>query len=414
MLTPRPYQAEGIAFLQKCKRAMLCDAPGLGKTLQAAAAAHTPALVVCPTYLVEQWGDFLATQYPHQSVAVAKGDKLQRVLAITSKTDWVVVNTEMLRTYPMPNVKTVIFDESHYLRGRTAQQSKQAAALTARPCVEYVYMLTATPIYKEADDLYMQWHILHPKKYKSYWKFVQAYCKTLETPWGTTVVGIRDKASLEREAKGFMLGRTYKEVGMHLPDLVSNTIPVRLTATESVRYKLIKDEYRDEEIPLLSAGAVLQRLRAATCTPDKLRALQGVIDDTKGTKPIVVFCWYRETAQRVADHLGRIAVEITGDMPATQRVALAKDTKTRVKVVTLASLSEGIDLSESRTVVFFEEDYAPGRMYQALSRVRRASHHREPVMVYYILVKGTVDEVVHKLIARRVSNTMTVVREALR
>src|SRR5437870_8976612 len=74
-LTARPYQEEGARFLFNRKRAMITDAPGLGKTPQAAFASEPPVLIVCPTYLTKQWSEWLTTHIPTRSVLLARGNR---------------------------------------------------------------------------------------------------------------------------------------------------------------------------------------------------------------------------------------------------------------------------------------------------------------------------------------------------
>jgi len=63
-LDSNPYQVEGVAFLAGRGRALLADGMGLGKTLQAIAAAYwlhhrrdavEKVLIVCPASLKFQW-----------------------------------------------------------------------------------------------------------------------------------------------------------------------------------------------------------------------------------------------------------------------------------------------------------------------------------------------------------------------
>src|SRR6266568_2631499 len=69
-MEPRAYQIEGAQRLLDAKRFILGDDAGLGKTLEAAMAARLPALIVCPTYLVWQWAEFLEEQYPDDTIAI--------------------------------------------------------------------------------------------------------------------------------------------------------------------------------------------------------------------------------------------------------------------------------------------------------------------------------------------------------
>jgi superfamily II DNA or RNA helicase len=142
-LTLRPYQSQGVAFLATIKRAMLADAPGLGKTLQASSAAIKPVLITAPTYLVEQWANFLAEQYPEDRISLAVGSRAKRTKALDTPADWFIINHQMLRTYDVPKVTTFIVDESHHFKSHRAEMSQ--GALTVALQVPRVHLLTATP-----------------------------------------------------------------------------------------------------------------------------------------------------------------------------------------------------------------------------------------------------------------------------
>lgn len=405
----RDYQVEGAAFLVAKKRAFLADAPGLGKTLQSALAArpYGKTLIVCPTYLVEQWADILSEQWPDDVVNVARGDALKRHKALTEDAKWYIMNTEALRTYYPPDVNTVIFDEAHYLRTRTAKQSQHAALLAAR--VERVYMLSATPIYRDTSDLWHLLHILDPKNWTSYWQFIDRFCNLLHTGYGERVVSTKNRDLLEWWLDQYLLGRTYKDVEMQLPDMIEKSVVLEETVDFYKRYTRLRDNYIIDEIPLESAAAVLHELRRMTVTPMKLAAIKQIVADIPEGQPVVIFCWYRDTAAALG--LEFDVTPLTGDIAPNERMKAAK--ASRVRIATLAALSEGVDLSDARTIIIVEYDYTPGRMYQATSRVRRYSHDSSPVLLYSVRTKKTVDEVVYRAVQARISSAHRILREAL-
>lgn len=419
MLELRHYQQEGIEFLREKKRAGLFDKAGLGKTVQAARAAVKPVMVVCPTYLTQQWYDFLTGEYPADVVALAEGTQAQRQAELNEPADWWIVNTEMLRGYALPFVRTVIFDEAHYLRHRTALQSKMAAAYAKT--AEYVYLLTATPIVKEADDLWHLLHIINPKIWRSYESFVWTYCKVSMSPWKQEIVGYNNVDKFRATLRDYAIWRDYADVRLELPDMLPPTILTVPFGDASYKvYKRARDSYwlqtkDEEEIPLTNAMQVVQALRRLTVCDEKIDALKNLINDVDGDRPIVIFCWFKETVRRVAEALGKGSVAITGDLTPTIRTQLAKSSEYKYRIATLASLSEGVDLSDSRVIIFFEEDYTPGRMYQAISRVRRWSTNTdEPVRSYYINMKGSVDEVVHYTQEKRNVSIVQLMKDSLR
>lgn len=405
---PRDYQLEGVKFLLDRKRAFLTDKPGLGKTLQAALAAKPPVLIFAPTYLTYNWYNFLKEVIPASAtLKLVSGSKLQRLTALVDNpTDWTICNVEMLRDYKFEQeYHTLIIDEAHHLRGRNSQQTLGALDLGQR--VENVYLLTATPILNRPDDLYSQLRMIDPKNFSSYWQFINAHCKVVQEPFGPKVLGARP--SLKPTFERYNLGRTYSDVEMELPDLVSDVITIEPPDDFKKLYRNLRDSYYVPGRELYeNALEVLQALRKLTA-PQKLKPLLSLLTDTDALAGTVIFSWYKETARNIAELLEIPCV--TGDMSPKERLAVAKSAP--CISATISSMSEGVDLSHLHTIVFFELDYVPGTLYQALSRVRRHGGDHKVVNAYYLVVKNTIDEILYKLDDSRKRTINSIVREAL-
>lgn len=129
-----PHQITGIKFLLSKGRAMVADAPGLGKTLEGLIAASV-----------------LQQKY---------GYKIFVVTTLSSTNDWVriasVVGASIevftwakfpIATNEFPrNPFVVIFDEAHKLQNLESQQTRKALALSWHPNCRHVFCLTGTPI----------------------------------------------------------------------------------------------------------------------------------------------------------------------------------------------------------------------------------------------------------------------------
>lgn len=422
----RPYQQEGIAMLYRKRRAMLWDQPGMGKTLQASEAARllvqdrlqdattetfdelelrSRVLVVCPGYLTQQWHEFLALQYPQQKVVSVppRAQQQDRLKAVFSKHDWLVVNKEMLRKYPFltDQYYVLILDESHHFRNPDAQQSKGALELaTDIPCV---IELTATPVKKDPDDLYMQYHLLDPDVISSYHQFINTYLLVSHSGYGIRVEGVRYADKLRQVMQRYGIGRTYKEVELQLPKLTQKKEYVTLNAQELATYREIAYYWRNQEKTYNNYLSAMQALRQVTACEAKFETATAMADDLDG--PGVFFTWYKHTARRLYDQIGHNdAVMIDGTTQQELRSKLGKSGKH--VVCTIAAMSEGVDLSHAQEVCFVEEDWTPGSRVQALSRVRRWSPLNEPdkrIIAHYVMVKGSVDEKVHSATEGRIT-----------
>lgn len=405
----RDYQVTGIEFLRTHKKRFLTDKPGLGKTIVSICAAELPVIVFAPTYLTYNWFNVLTevagSQNPPQTIALCSGPKAKRQAALAAGADWTICGVEMLRDYEFPReYRTVIIDEAHHLRGHSSQQSLGAIKLAAK--AEYVFLLTATPIFNKPDDLYGQLRLLDRERFNSYWRFRDNYTVQVQMPFGPKVIGAR--ASLRPLFESYNLGRTYADVSMSLPSLLVDKIVIDPPDDFKKLYKTLKEQYYIPGQEVYSnALQVLQHLRKLT-GPQKLKPLLSLLTDTDALEGTVIFSWYKETAEAVADLLDIPCV--TGDMPPAKRLAVAKS-GTCISA-TISSMAEGVDLSHLHTVVFFELDYVPGILYQALSRVRRHGG-ADVVKVIYLLVKNTVDEVLYNVDEKRTLTINEIVRHCL-
>jgi len=461
---PRPYQVDGALWFQDQKRAMIFDQPGLGKTLQGSLALTVPAIISCPGYLVHQWCDFLELEYPQWRIARIHGAlsraKRQELLD-DPEYDVYVLNHEMwaLRrepykggpepkrsdpdysysrwwdwkeskaahkssaptiTYNWPKVETIIIDESHHFRNRKASQSLGLFAQTRN--TPNVFLLTATPQYKDVRDWWHQLHIMDPDKYSAYWRWCDKYVRFSGENNSIVKVYSYMVKELQAEIGKLAIGRTYDDVGLYLPDIIE--MPVRIDWHPDLykHYKSLRDKYailtnNGKEIDF-DPMSVLRVLRILTANPQKTDLVKQIIEDTPGDEPIICFCWYRDTANELRNDLAEVTTSryISGLYSQKERVEFADETSSRVKCVTMSSMSEGVDWSNASTVIFYELDYVPGKVYQALSRVRRFSTtgKREPIRVYYPMLKNSVDEAVFEAYNERHGDAKRVLRRALK
>ena len=450
----REYQRVGMDFLYSNKRAMITDAPGLGKTPQGALASVPPVLLVCPNYLVGQWAAWLAEHLPTKRVAVCRGDRWAKMKVLEPMyvrdgvpppseaiPDFLIVNKEMLRTHlpqlslVAPRFNTLVIDEAHHMRNSRTEQSK--GALVLAQAIERVYLLTATPIWREVDDLYGLFRLLHPESFKSYNAFLKTWCVVDQSLYGPRVLGLKRemKQELDELLDIMRIGRSYKDAGRELPATIDT--PIILDFDDGMRriYKKAVEEFRvqfaaenGEDLLLMSNSAVMHTLRQLTGYQGKVDACLELIDEASAytNDRVVIFTWYRDLAATLVDALrakGKAVVLINGDMPAAERVKKADGAS--IVVATISALSEGVDLSWARHVIFAEQNWVPGSAIQSLARVVRERQtatdsvsdakaaNSDPVLVHYVMVKDTIDEVIYKTSKRRGATLKEVLREAI-
>lgn len=421
----RDYQIQGVEFLRETKRAGLGDVPGLGKTAQATFAAVEPVLVVCPNYLVPQWVAWLQSQ--GKDVIAATGSIAERTAALSAGKAWTVCNVEMLATYAdffkatknRKNWRTIIFDESHHLKSHKGKRAKTAVILAKD--AEFVFILSGTFIKREVDDLYMQFRILRPDIFTSYWQFVRLYCVVDEGYFGTQILGPKRSMlpHLQELMNTLILARNYEDVGRSLPPVIERVTPIVLEPHARQLYDEVVTHWRmlDEQGELeyfTNYMEIMHLLRQHLTGQIKADAVfDAMQDDTAKT---LICNWYKWTASSVATRIGENCVLIDGDTPAHLRRELAVQPGKHVST-TIAALGEGVNglEVETRKIIFAEEDWTPGTNYQIASRVirERKENNDEPVLVDYMVCEKTIDEVIHKTSKDRGATAKQVVKAAL-
>jgi hypothetical protein len=442
----RPYQLEGINRLVRFKRYGNRDRPGMGKTMQAAFAAAisgnvsdetsgkgVKTLIVAPSYLTGTWYDWLlgkddksmrrnnGVRIPNVPGKVRRvhGSREQRYKALRSnKWDWYIVNQEMMDSYrdifielqagkgTPPKWQTVIVDESHHFRNHVANRVKTLEIVSIR--AERTYLLSATMLWKEVDDLYMPFRLIAPDEFKSYRNFLDLYCIADETRFGPKVLGVKTSMTghLKQLLNLMTIGRTYKEVGRELPQVLDNMIKIEFPPQLRQAYDDLCDYWRTEflDFQVTNFSQFLNATRQMTFFPGKVEAsFEKIREHAHAGQKQVCFTWYGDHAEQTAEMFrkeGFEAVAVTGKLykDPEERKKVALDPKNRIICATIASLSEGIDLSEARAVHFFEEHWPPGANDQALSRIQRERIYDDdgaPIMCYYYHVEGTIDNVIH-------------------
>lgn len=433
MLTPRHYQLEGIEYLTTPNvhanvvehdlhhtptlcRHILSDAPGAGKTPQSVwaslellakptAPANASVFIFAPAHLCKQWFDYLCEHWPEHRTVWLEGTQAKRAKDSLLQAKFYIMSTQSMRhkhyvelatqVFIKRHVHVTILDESHYCKNPDAVSSKAIRTITRPEFCPHVMLLTATPIMREADDLYMQLRICDPWQFHRQDIFMNTYCWFSYGAWKYTDVVLR-KGALEA-LKPWLWGRTYKDIGLELPPIIPVTDKERTTIVDLSKdrmqaYNDLKDYWyiklTEEGMSANSPMECMHMLRHITACDDKSSPLSDYMQDDPG--PFLVACFYRASTKVLANyiHTHHPHLQVTiidGSIDADERRELAlrsSKSSQSVLVCTIPSIKEGVDLSHCNTVYFYEEDYTPGSMHQFLSRVQR--HRNEPAQGYTV------------------------------
>jgi hypothetical protein len=374
-----------------------------------------PALVVTLTHLPDQWCDEIAKTLPWLRTHIAaRGTAYDPTTrrGVHRQPDVLVLNYAKLAgwaDYLAGVVRTVIYDEAQELRH--AGSAKYTAAARIADGARFKIGLTASPIYNYGGEMYNVLSVLAPDALGTREEFIREWAAgSMAAANGK--IAVRDPAALGAYLRdqGLMLGRTRREVGRELPEVLR--IPQTVHADTAALDRLSGDAVEMARLILDQTAAATTRWKVAGELDWRLRQATGVakapyvaefVRLLLDSEPrVVLFGWHRAVYQLWAERLaGFRPVFYTGtESPADKRrnAEAFLSGHSRVLIMSLRA-GAGLDgLQEAAHVaVFGELDWSPEVHRQCIGRLHRDGQE-EPVLAYFLVAEDGSDPVIAEVL----------------
>ena len=459
-ITLRPYQLDGLAWLQHLRRhalaGILADDMGLGKTAQAlahllveqqAGRLDRPALIVAPASLVFNWQAEAARVAPALRLLTLQGPQRSQDIARLAQFDVVLTSYPLLWRDAFALQRQpwhlVVLDEAQMVKNAGSRTATAARRLNAR----HRLCLTGTPMENHLGELWAQFHFLLP----GYLGDARSFVRDWRTPIEKNGETLRAQLLAQR-VRPFILRRRKSEVATDLPPLTEQIHrvalagrqrslyeSVRLAADEQVRKVLAKQKFAAGMVSILDALLKLRQVcndprllaepalghgaePAAPAAPGELTRQPTAIEAVPSAK----IAWLRDTLPTLVAEGRRILVfsqftrmlaliepelqalgltwlVLTGATPTAQRggrVAAFQRGQTPVFLVSLKAGGVGLNLTAADTVIHVDPWWNPAVEQQASARAHRIGQDK-PVTVYRLVVAGSIEERLLALQARK-------------
>ncbi len=356
--------------------------------------------------------------------------------------DIVFINYDILESWEPSltgQVRSLVLDESHYIKNPGARRSKAALRLgkSLRQQKDgMVLLLTGTPVTNRPCDIIHQLNVLGKLTEMGGWfKFVRRYCQGYKDRFGWNIDGASNLDELHEKLRASCyLRRTKDQVLKHLPPLQWVDVVIE-DADKASRKKYDKAEedviaYLESEmaaaVPEVKLGiknnarivdeakSELRRgsaehlvrlltLRRLANTLKLPRIFDWIDDFAESGEKLVVFAHHIDVIhallERYKESLGAVAVygqmEYADKMESVDK--FQEDPDTKIIVCSLRGASVGIELTAAANILFVEQDWSPAVMDQAAGRAHRGGQTR-PVTLWVALAKNTIDEDVSRVI----------------
>lgn len=397
----RDYQIHGASWcasmLHHSGGALLADDMGVGKSAQALAAADAlgvgSLLVVSPAVVCSSWRE------QDRKWRLPTAGHFTHVFSYE-------IFTKLQKKAALPDHEMAVFDEAQYLSNPKSQRSKAAAAWREQHPKAPALALSGTPMNARPRDLWHVLNVLWPGRFGSQWQFEKRYCdgKFEEIPNAQRTVWSADGSTRSPELAsrlgGLMLRRTKSQVALELPPRTRQIVEVELAP--AARKALAKAAQS------LDGGGGVSGLLSAV-EEHKIDACCELVEQARSAgERVLVLTTRKATAEILGRRLN--APSVDGDDSVADRQS--KIEHADVAVATLYSVGVGVNyLSGFSTLIFAGLDWLPSVILQGEARVHRLGQ-KNPVTIYYLIGKGTLDEVVRERVLERLETFAAIAGES--
>jgi superfamily II DNA or RNA helicase len=437
----RDYQKQGVYWLRFLEEGalggILADEMGLGKTLQTLAwlqleraqeaARGKPALIICPTSLVENWAEEAARFTPQLRVLKLHGTERHTLWEDLAQTDLAITSYALVRRdldrYLEHDFSAIILDEAQHIKNRTTQNAVAVKELRAFN----KFVLTGTPIENSVTDLWSIMDFLMPGYLGNHKIFREKYERPIQAGGPDAEMA---QMRLRRKLHPFLLRRLKKEVAKDLPEKIQRVAYCRLSKDQHLVYKQLLDRARKEVQSLVQSKGfnrsrmevlkVLLQLRQACCHLDLLK-----LPDLNSQFPSAKMELFFELVNEALDAGHRILVfsQFT-TMLGILREELqqrglnhcyldgaTKDRQARVHqfnsdpsiplfLISLKAGGSGLNLTGADMVIHFDPWWNPAVEDQATDRAHRIGQ-KKTVYSVKLITKNSVEEKVLQMQQRK-------------
>lgn len=437
------FQRTGYGWLWFLARngfgGLLCDDMGLGKTFQTMAligAVHKGApelsrtVIVCPASVLPHWEEKLRQYLPEVTICTHAGGS--RTLEDAARSAIVLTTYGTLRNdivdFESLSVDLLVLDEMHVVKNRGTLTHQAMKKLPARVVVG----LTGTPIENSVEELRNLLELVLP----GYLPPEAAFRKNFVKPIEEGDPGAEER--LRRLIRPFVLRRTKEQVLSSLPEKIEDRRVCSLSAEQARLYEDTLDRRGQDlrqglaggkSISYLHVFALLSKLKQICDHPALVLPREGallpcgkwdlfteLLDEAleSGLK-VVVFSQYVRMLDLIGRYLDERAIsfaEIRGATVdrATPVRRFRQEPSCRVFLASLNAAGAGIDLTPASVVIHYDRWWNQAREDQATARVHRFGQKRG-VQVLSLVTKGTVEERIERMIARKARLSREIVPE---
>lgn len=433
-LSPYDYQLKGIRYMLEHKRCFNGDDMGLGKTLQAIAAVSIakafPCLVICPAAMKVTWQREFQKFIGKNAIILDNDNKSTWHRHFeTGSCNIFITNYESVKKYFIKEItgkrlsaknlildkraamfKSIVIDESHRCKNSTTHWSKYLEVICKGK--EYIYLLTGTPVVINNADLIQQLRIMDRlDDFGGIRKFKQRYCQGPNKSSNLSELNYRLwKTCYFRREKSLVLKDLPEKTRQYLVVDITNRKEYELAENNLMSYLKDYEQASDDSIRKIAKakGIVQINVLRQIVARGKLNEAKKFISDViAGDNKLIVFAFHKSTIDEIVQAFPG-TVTVTGKDSQEQKQKsidlFQNGNDCKLIVLNYKSGGVGITLTAASRTLFVEFPWTASDCEQSECRCHR-NGQKNSVNCYYLLARGTIDEVILNVIEQERSDS---------
>jgi superfamily II DNA or RNA helicase len=413
-IRPSEYQLVALTklLLNGLDAVLICDGVGVGKTISAGfcltylcARNEQSAWVVCPPMLQDKWSGELRHKFGFSVVPVRSREELDYAVEtaplLTDRPRVFILSSSLLPdAQAIAPTGPVVIDEIHNFRNPETRGWSALSAFLRQS--SFRVGLSATPINNVVQDLAAAMALLLRVD------FIVANA-ILDDVWRPQ----------RRHLLASLLTRFSKEkLGVHFTRRLVHDIPIVfpteymnsvVTAVKGRTDRPANDTIYLDEITLYrlaasSPRAFTERFSLTAQPPVQKQIALNNILARHANEPVIVCCVFEESVRDVAEWTSnRVTFTITGTVPQFERenrLRAFEASHDGVLIMTAVG-TEGLDLQFCAALVNYDLVWNPMVLEQRAGRVDRIGQTKHDVNIYNMMVEGSIDERILRVLLRK-------------
>ena len=425
----REYQLDGYKWMMQLSQmgfgACLADDMGLGKTVQALAiilqrATLGPSLVIAPASVVHNWKKEIRRFTPTLNSVELLNENRKNIINNLKSFDILITTYGLLgresELLADKDWATIVLDEGQFIKNMSSKRSKSAMKLKGA----FKIITTGTPIENHPLEMWNLFNFINPGLFGNAEFFNKRF----------TIPIVKDnnkeaKNKLRKIITPFILRRKKRDVLEELPAKTEITLYAEPDKDEVAFYEALRrqsiksiEDNNDGNGHVgqnhLKVLAELTKLRLASCHPSligpnvklagaKVNLFLEIIDELVENKhKVLIFSQFVKFLKIIEKEIQKKGIQyqyLDGSTPLKKRERSINDFQSGKGDAFLISLKAGglgLNLTAANYVIHLDPWWNPAVEDQASDRAHRIGQ-KQPVTIYRIVTKGTIEEKVLSL-----------------